>query len=68
MSIDIDEKTITPADYTVCVKNIPVDLEVDYHDELKKIFENSAVLDSSEAIIVEKIVLIYDIDEIIEME
>jgi hypothetical protein len=48
------------------VKNIPIVLEVDYKEELKTIFENYAVLDSNVKIEVKKIVLVYDIAEIIE--
>jgi hypothetical protein len=59
---------LTPADYTVCVKNIPKDLNVDYRAELKYIFENYAVSDPSKPIEVKKVVLVYDIEEIIELE
>lgn len=43
-------------------------LNVDYHEELKGIFENCAVLNSDESIFVEKVALVHDIDEIVEME
>lgn len=59
---------MTPADYTICVKNIPTGLSVDYKTELKNLFENYAVLDSTKKIIVRKVVLVYDIEEIIELE
>lgn len=64
----VDEELITPADYTLCVKNIPKDLDVDYKKELKYIMENHAVLNSEEKIQVRKVVLVYNIDEFIELE
>ncbi|CAD8069040.1 unnamed protein product [Paramecium sonneborni] len=64
----IDEEQLTPADYTICVKNIPTGLSVDYKYELKNLFENYSVLDSTKTIIVRKVVLVYDIEEIIELE
>ncbi|CAD8055184.1 unnamed protein product [Paramecium primaurelia] len=64
----IDEEQLTPADYTICVKNIPTGLSVDYKYELKNLFENYSILDSTKQIIVRKVVLVYDIEEIIELE
>jgi hypothetical protein len=43
MDAEIDAANLTPADYTICVKNIPTDLNVDYKWELHKIFETTAV-------------------------
>ncbi|CAD8136214.1 unnamed protein product [Paramecium pentaurelia] len=63
---DIDEELLTPADYTVCVKNIPIGLGLDYQWELKHMFETCAV--TGEQIIVKKVVLVYDIEEIIDIE
>ena len=68
LDAEIDESLLTPADYTVCVKNIPRGLDVKYRDEITSIFENYAVQDSQHPIIVKKVVLVYDIDEIIEKE
>lgn len=59
---------LTPADYTIFVKNIPTNLPVDYILELKYMFENFAVMNSETPIVVEKVVLVYDIEEIIGME
>jgi len=53
---------LTPADYTICVKNLPIGLNVDYKWEIKNLFENYAVLDSSKKIIVRKVVLVYNIE------
>ncbi|CAD8147563.1 unnamed protein product [Paramecium octaurelia] len=64
----IDEEQLTPADYTICVKNIPTGLSVDYKAELTNLFQKYAVLDSTKEIIVRKVVLVYDIEEIIELE
>lgn len=35
---EIDEYLVTPADYTVVVKNIPKGLKIDYEKEIKKRF------------------------------
>ncbi len=40
---DIDEELLTPADYTICVKNIPTFLNLDYKWELKHMFETCAI-------------------------
>jgi hypothetical protein len=68
LDIEIDESQITPSDYTICVKNIPKGLQVDYKHELTSIFQNYAVLDSEIEIVVSKVVLVYDIEEVIELE
>jgi hypothetical protein len=71
---EVDEKLRTPADFTVLVTNLPQNLpKVDYHFEIKNIMENYAALnvDSEEEqiqIIVKKIVLVYNIEEIIDFE
>ncbi|CAK64341.1 unnamed protein product (macronuclear) [Paramecium tetraurelia] len=64
----IDEELLTPADYTVCVKNIPLGLGLNYKWELKHMFETCAVISDTNPIVVKKVVLVYDIEEIIEME
>lgn len=65
----IDEEQLTPADYTICVKNIPTGLQVqNYKFEIKNLFETVAVLDSSTKIVVRKVVLVYDIEDIIKLE
>ncbi|CAD8048026.1 unnamed protein product [Paramecium sonneborni] len=63
---NIDEELLTPADYTVCVKNIPTELGVDYQQELKNLFEKEAVV--GESIVVKKVVLVYDIEDVIVIE
>lgn len=64
----MDAENITPADYTICVKNIPKGLDVDYKWELTNIFQNYAVLDSELELVIRKVVLVYDIEEIVELE
>ena len=68
INIEIDEIQLTPSDYTITVKNIPTGLKLDYKANLKNIFENYAIQDSSFPIVVEKVVLVYNITDIIEME
>jgi hypothetical protein len=34
LDAEIDVANLTPADYTICVKNIPTDLNVDYKWEI----------------------------------
>lgn len=46
--------------------NIPRNLPVDYRWEITNMFQNYAVLDSDIEIKVTKVVLVYDIEEIIE--
>ena len=57
---------LTPSDFTIIVKNIPLGLNADYHKELLHIFTYNAV--DNEEIKVSKIVLVYDIDYLIELE
>ena len=57
---------ITPADYTIIVKNIPRELKIDYEKELEHIFTHNAVHNAT--ITVAKIVLVYDIDYLLELE
>ena len=43
MDKEIDELDISPADYTILVKNIPLEYDAlnnDYDDDLKYFFEN----------------------------
>jgi hypothetical protein len=57
---------LTPSDFTIIVKNIPLGLEVNYHRELLHIFTYNAV--EKQETKVSKIVLVYDIDYLIELE
>lgn len=50
------------------VTNVPKGLQIDYKHELTRLFQNYAVLDSEIEIVVAKVVLVYNIDELIEME
>lgn len=68
LDIQIDESQITPSDFTVCVKNIPKGLAVDYKKEITNLFQNYAVFDSEMEMKVTKVVLVYDIEEIIQLE
>jgi hypothetical protein len=38
LDIEIDESQLTPSDYTICVKNIPTGLDIDYKRELTTLF------------------------------
>lgn len=62
----VDEKTITPADYTIIVSGIPKNLKCNYALELKKIFEEN--LKTKTKYSVEKINLVYNTKGIKEIE
>jgi len=77
MDTKIDFSISTPADYSVMVKNIPRNLNVDYKKELYEIFSNFKIPEkiilekpspNLKKICVEKIVLIYDIEKLEEIE
>ena len=55
---EIDEFLITPADYTVIVKNIPRGLNINYEKEVKQKFEQSEV--DGKKLEVEKVVLVFE--------
>ncbi|CAD8169509.1 unnamed protein product [Paramecium pentaurelia] len=65
IDIEVDESQLTPSDYTICVKNIPK-LNEDYREVLKNIFQNYAA--DGRELFVTKIVLVYNLDEVIELE
>ncbi|EGR32359.1 protein kinase domain protein [Ichthyophthirius multifiliis] len=65
MDCIVDENNITPADYSVLVQNIPKDMP-NIKDTLKRLFTYQS--NPKQDIRVSKIVLIYDIKEIIEIE
>ena len=50
------------------VKKIPTGMDVDYKVELAKILTYQAVPQSEVQIVVSKVVLVYDIEEIIDLE
>ena len=55
----------SPADYSIMIKNIPKNLTVNYIEELKKIIK----LHKAEiSIVVEKIVLVYEMKKLEEIE
>ena len=55
----------SPADYSIMIKNIPKNLKVNYIEELKKIIQ----LHKAEiSIVVEKIVLVYEMKKLEEIE
>ncbi|CAD8205212.1 unnamed protein product [Paramecium pentaurelia] len=64
----IDESQLTPSDYTIIVTNIPKTLNVNYRWELTNLFQNYAVSDNNFQITVTKVVLVYDITEILAEE
>lgn len=68
LDIEIDESQITPSDFTIIVKNIPTGLTVDYKHELTLLFQNYAVLDSEAEVVVSKVVLVYNIEQLIGLE
>ncbi|CAD8115777.1 unnamed protein product [Paramecium sonneborni] len=65
IDIEVDESQLTPTDYTICVKNIPK-LDEDYREVLKNIFQNYAA--DGRELKVTKIVLVYNLDEVIDLE
>jgi len=55
----------SPADYSIMIKNIPKNLKVNYIEELKRIIQ----LHKAEiSIVVEKIVLVYEMEKLEEIE
>jgi hypothetical protein len=65
MDRSIDDSYVTPKDYTICIKNIPLGLDLDYHEHIKNILENYSIADPDKVkvpILVKKIVLVYDIE------
>lgn len=52
----------------MCLKNIPTKLNVDYKWEITNIMENYALMDSEYKLTVKKVVLVYDIEEIVKLE
>ncbi|CAD8188436.1 unnamed protein product [Paramecium octaurelia] len=64
----IDESQLTPSDYTIMVTNIPKTLNVNYRWELTNLFQNYAVSDNNFQITVTKVVLVYNITEILTEE
>lgn len=63
---DIDQSQQTPTDYTILVKNIPKGLDTDYELELYHLFRYNAV--PGQELKISKIVLVYDIDYLLELE
>lgn len=62
---------VTPTDFTVCAKNIPVNLDVDYRIFIKDLFENFGARDKrfvDDPITVTKVVLVYDLTELNKLE
>ncbi len=45
MDRSIDDSYVTPKDYTICIKNIPLGLDLDYHEHIKNILENYSIAD-----------------------
>lgn len=64
---EVDESILSPADYTLMVQNIPTMINTNYEEELREFFTNRALPKGSE-LVVKKISLVYDIDEIEEIE
>jgi len=65
-----DEDTVSASDYSIMVKNIPTGKEIDYEEELKKIFKDATekARSGQEVLEVKKITLVYDIEELEEKE
>ena len=67
INVEIDQHQLTPSDYTIIVKNIPVGLKnFNYTEEIRALFETSAV--PGENIHIQKINLIYDISDILKID
>ena len=66
INAQIDEKQISPADYTIIVRNIPTNLDVDYVTDLTDFFQN--LIDPIKKFNVMKINLLWEIEEINEIE
>ena len=66
----VDESMQTPADYTILVKNIPTELNLDYITELNRKFTHQAVPPDKlskagiKQLEITNIVLVYKIEEI----
>jgi hypothetical protein len=58
-------KHLTPADYTVLIKNLPRGLDADYKKEIEDIMKFKA---TSKELNIKKVVLVYDIEYIEELE
>ena len=63
---EVDESILSPADYTLMVQNIPTMRDQNYEEELKEFFRTTAI--PGREVFVKKISLVYDIDEIEEIE
>lgn len=66
LNAEIDISQQTPQDYSIIVRNIPKGLKINYEKELIQLFTHSSV--PGHTIQVRKINLIYDIEEIEEIE
>ena len=63
---DVDESILSPADYTLMVQNIPTMRDENYEEELKEFFRTKAL--PGREVVVKKVSLVYDIEEIEELE
>ena len=66
----VDVALTTPSDFSICIKNIPKGLKVDYKKELTKLVSR-CTKDSREQkkdLNIQKITLVYDIDELEHQE
>jgi len=55
-----DEANISTTDFSICIKHVPHNVpNVDYDDELKKLFENHSI--PGEKIVVKKVNLAFNL-------
>ena len=66
LHIKCDESEVTPSDYTIYVKNIPKNLDINYIEELGNFFSNKVMKD--EVIRVSNINLGYNIDDLVALK
>lgn len=66
INAEIDVSQQTPQDYSIIVKNVPKGLSINYEKELISLFTHSSV--PGHTIQVRKINIVYDIEEIEEIE
>jgi len=64
---EVDESILSPADYTLMVQNIPTMINTNYEEELREFFKTQC-LPGGKEVVVKKVNLVYDIDEIEELE
>ena len=62
---EIDGENCTPKDFSIMIRNVPTHLDIDYEQELKKLFANHSV--PNKKIDVKEVALVYNIEYLLEM-